>query len=260
MNFFKRDDIYTMFFFNIQSVTEYGNIEDFEKQDPNKNETWVRLAKKRYADEIEKGVSLNEIYLDKACYLPEFSKIIHISYCTAERGSTDENIGRKLKSIKGDSELELIKNFIDVLNEQHVIGNESIPKFIPTLTGHNVISHDIPLLIKRILKYRKELKDDLNYVIPLPIRHYLDAKPWDSNVLDTVLAWKFNGGEFISLNLVCDFLGLKKSEQLLPKEEINDLYWSKINTDKENVKKLIRLQSANFTNVAFQIVKELRVL
>jgi hypothetical protein len=249
-----------MFFFNIQSVTEYGDITTFEKEDPEKYATWLRMANKRYKDELESGATLNDMYLDKACYLPEFSKIIHISYCTAERGDTDANIDRKLKSLKGENELDLIKNFINVLNEQHVIGNESKPRYVPILTGHNITAHDIPLFVKRMLKYRAELKEDMEYVIPLPIRHYLDAKPWDSNVLDTVLAWKFNGGEFISLNLVCDFLGLKKTEQLLPKEEINRLYWSDIEDDEGSIKQKIRLQSANFTNVAFQIIKELRVL
>lgn len=261
MNLFKRNDIYNMIFFNIQSVTEYGDIDIFKEKEPEKFETWKRMAIKRYdvIDGVEHSI-LNKLYLEKACYLPEFSKIIHISYALPERGETDDAISRKLTSVKGETELDLIKNFINVLNEQHVIGNETKPKYIPILCGHNIVGHDIPLFIKRMLVYRNELIEEFGYVIPLPIRHYLDCKPWDSNVLDTVLAWKFNGGEFISLNLVSEFLGLKKTEQLLPKEEINMIHWSDIEDDEGSTKTKIRMQSANFTNVAFQLVKELRVL
>lgn len=257
MNFFKREDIYKMLFFNIQSVTEYTSLDEFEKNDNQNYQNWVTYSNKKYINELQTKPA-EVVYLENACFHPEFSKIVHISYGYAERGETDDLIGRKLKTING-SEYDIIKSFTNVLNEQYVIGNESIPRYIPILTGHNVIGHDIPLLIKRLLKYREQLKNELKFVIPLPIRHYLDSKPWDSNVMDTVNAWKFNGNDYVSLNIISDFLGLKKSENLMTKTDLNYFYWNNIN-EPDEVNKKLKMQSANYTNLAFQLVKELRVL
>lgn len=258
MNIFNRTSIYYTIFFNIQSVTEYGSIEEFEKKEPEKYNTWVQMAKKRYDNEFPEDANLykstlNRLYLEKACFLPEFSKIITINYATVK--SEDGKLKRIIKKINDENEIDLIKNFINVLNAAFSEGHNSTPKFIPNLCGHNIIGHDIPLFIKRILKYRDQLKlENEVHIIPPILKHHINCKPWESNVIDTVNMWKFNGTDFISLNLISDFINLKKTVKLLSIDEINKLYW----LNKENAIEEINLQSANFVNLAFQLVNELR--
>ena len=260
-NIFNKLEIYNTIFFNIQSVTEYNNLQSFEKAEPEKCATWKRMALKRYIDELGSGIELEELYLDKACFLPEFSKIVSICYATVENGE-DGNLKRKLDHINGN-EVEIITKFIEILNEKYANGHYSKPSYVPTMCGHNVIGHDIPLLVKRIIKHRNELKELFEVpLIPLIIKHYLGCKPWESNVIDTINAWKFNGGDFISLNLVAELADLKKSVTLESKEVINEKYW--LDFEGENSKqqrmKYINTQSANFTNVALQLANELRQL
>lgn len=264
MDIFNRAIIYNTIFFNIQSVTEYGDIDEFEKAEPDKYNTWVRMAEKRYKDEIPSDANLykstlNRFYLEKACFLPEFSKIVSICYATpkVENGELKRNI----KRIIGDNESDIIIQFMNVLNEEYSIGHNERPPYIPILCGHNIIGHDIPLLVKRIIKYREPLKTTgALHIIPPILKHYLNAKPWDSNVIDTVNSWKFNGTDFISLNLVSDFMNLKKNTILLSKEDINKLYWSGIEDDKGSIMEQINLQSANFVNISIQLINELRQL
>ena len=79
-------------------------------------------------------------------------------------------------------------------------------------------------------------------------------------MLDTINVWKFNGTDFISLNLVADLMDLKKTVRLLPKDEINKMYWTSIEDDSGSTMKEIVMQSMNFTNVTFQLVREIRKL
>ena len=263
MDIFNTTEIYNTIFFNIQSVTEYGSIDDFKKEEPEKFNTWLRMAKKRYKewfvdDKIEPK-DLNTLYLEKAFFLPEFSKIVAISYATL----TIDNNGkqkRNIEIVRKETEIELIKEFCATLQMAFSITHNA--KQPPhTLCGHNIIGHDIPLFVKRIIKHREELKgDDVVNVIPKLMKLYLNAKPWDSNVLDTINVWKFNGSEFISLNLVAEHMGLKKHIRLLSKEDINKLYWTSIEDDSGSMMEEINKQSANFTNVTLQLVNELRQL
>lgn len=255
MNIFNKDVIYNTIFFNIQSVTEYGDINDFEKDDPEKYDTWKRMAEKRYASQLSGGEYLQTLYLDKACFLPEFSKIVAITYATF---GTNENgkLVRDLKKIVGKTEFDLINEFCAMLDVSYSVTHQARQNPY-NLCGHNIIGHDLPLLIKRIIKYRKEFGNKL-HKMPQLLKHYLNAKPWDSNVIDTLNIWKFNGTDFISLNLVADFMGLKKNVLLLSKDDINKIYWAGIDDDKGSTMEEIELQSKNYTGVITQLVVELR--
>ena len=259
MNIFDRINpiIKNTIFFNIQSVTEYGDIKDFKEADPEKYQTWKRMAEKRYAKDIEEGVSLQTLYIEKACFLPEFSKIVAITYAVL---SVDDNgnLKRNLEKMVGETEVELINEFCTLLDMSYSATHNA--KQAPyNLCGHNIIGHDIPLLIKRIIKHRDYFKNK-EHIIPQLLKHYVNAKPWDSNVIDTINIWKFNGSDFISLNLVAEFIGLKKNVKLLSKDDINKLYWTGIEDDEGSTMKEIELQSKNFTNVALQLINTLRQL
>jgi hypothetical protein len=267
MNIFDRINpiIKNTIFFNVQSVTEYGDIKDFEKEEPEKYQTWLRMAKKRYKEEFARIDDdgnrayriKNDLYLEKACFIPEFSKIVAITYAMLK---TDDNgkLVRDLEKIVGETEFELLNEFCTMLDVAYS-ATHSAKQAMYNLCGHNIISHDIPLLTKRIVKHRDSFEDK-THKIPQLLKHYLNAKPWDSNVIDTINVWKFNGSDYISLNLIAEHMGLKKTVRLMEKGEINKLYWTGIEDDEGSTMKEIELQSKNFTNVALQLVNTLRQL
>ena len=257
MNIFNRDIINNTIFFNIQSVTEYGDIENFEKEDSEKYDTWRNMAEKRYEHQLAGGEFLDTLYLDKACFLPEFSKIVAITYATFKTDKNGKTV-RDLENIIGETEFDLINEFCAMLDMSYSVTHNARQSPY-NLCGHNIIGHDLPLLVKRIIKYRKDFGDKL-HKMPQLLKHYLNAKPWDSNVIDTLNIWKFNGTDFISLNLVADFMKLRKIVKLASKDEINKIYWAGIDDDKGSTLKEIILQSQNYTGVVTQLVNELRVM
>lgn len=261
MDTFSRYNVEDTIFFNIQSVTEYGDIKEFESSEPEKYQTWLQMAKKRYANEFHEddrshNDTLNRLYLEKACFLPEFSKIVAISYGKPEM--SEGKLNRNLRILKDEEETDLIINFMNFLNQEYSDGHNSSPKNIPMLCGHNITGHDIPLLVKRIIKYHEPfLSLGAVHVVPPIIKDYLKAKPWDSNILDTTNAWKFNGSDFISMQLISDFMGLKYTERLMQIEDINKFYWSGIEEEKDSTLETIRNQSVNYVNLAIQLVYKL---
>ena len=211
------------------------------------------MAKKRYSKEIEEGISLNELYLNKACFLPEFSKIVAITYLTV-----DSDGKKELKKIDGSNEIELLYQFCMLLDDRFNSYVNNRNAF--TLAGHNIIGHDIPLLIKRIIKHKDVLGQERSSVVPMVLKNYIKAKPWDSNVIDTMNMWKFNGTDYISLELISKYLGFKYKTQLLSKEDLNHLYWDFIEDEPETTMTKMNRQSGTFTNLAYQLVDTLRKL
>ena len=262
MDTFNRTNVYDTVFFNALSVTEYKDTETFEKAEPEKFQIWESMAKKRYKDKFEAWQDINEtyrqfidkLYLNKACFLPEFSKIVAITYATAKADSTGKGIIKDIKKIEGDSEVELLYLFCTVLDMKYDEDRSTV------LCGHNISTNDIPLLVKRIIKYRGALAQERPHVVPQLIKNYLKGKPWDSHILDTVNMWKFNGTDFITLNLISEFMGLKKKIKLLDKDVLNHYYWENIEKNPKETLTTITRQSGSFTNIAFQLVDTLRQL
>jgi hypothetical protein len=62
------------------------------------------------------------------------------------------------------------------------------------------------------------------------------------------------------LMLISDFLGLKKTVDLLPLDEVSKQYWEMVGTDEEKALEFISLQSATQTNLVIQLMNRLRQL
>jgi hypothetical protein len=148
----------------------------------------------------------NHIYEDNAIQHPEFSKIVAITYATAysEKGE----LKRQLKRIANDNEIVVIEQFMYVLDEISRDDSKSSPQIFSILCGHNIISYDIPLLMKRYMVNKKEFQT-VKY-LPYLLKRVFNVKPWESGIIDTVNVWKFNGFDYSPLMLIAEFLGLKK--------------------------------------------------
>lgn len=252
---FNAQSIYEMLFFNIKSVLIYPTFEKLETENKIMFEHWQCLAKTKYSDDIIYKKHTNQkIYEQHAPYYPEFSRIIAITYATVyvENGT----LKRYMKKIVNEDEYIVLTTFLEELYQLSSNATKSTPQFFPILCGHNIISYDIPHLVKKIIQN----KDRFEKGVPLILKRSLGIKPWESGIIDTVNVWKFNSNDNMSLMLVSDFLGLKKTVDLLPLDEVSKQYWEIVNKDNEKALEFVSLQSATQTNLVIQLMNGLRQL
>lgn len=258
---FNASAIYQMLFFNIKSVLIYPTLDELKDKNKSMFECWKYLSEikfgVKYQDSSvlsdEQRNELNNVYLDNASNYPEFSKIVAITY--ASTYSENGEFKRRVNRIGNEDECLILAEFIDVLN---ILSQDDSKKEYPILCGHNIIGHDIPFLIKRLLVYRD--RPEIGKKIPAILKNSLNIKPWESGVLDTAIVWKFNGHDNVSLMTIAEHLGLKKTVDLLPHNKLSEYYWKNIESNPVETMKFIQLQSATQVNLVIQLIYELRQL
>ena len=260
---FNRLGILDMLFFNCKAVLEYPTLEDLQEKNPALYQRWMYIAKTKFTENDLNDVEYQEQkYKETAIHYPEFSRIVTITY--ASLYMKDGKMNRYFKKISNENEYLVLANFIDVLYQLSSEGVKSSPPYFPTLCGHNIINYDIPLLIKRTLKHKAEFEaartdqNSTQQLIPFILKNCLSAKPWEGRVVDTVNVWKFNGNDYTPLMLIADYLGLKKTVDLLPLHELSRYYWDNVSEKPEDTLEAVSLQSATQTNLVIQLMNELR--
>lgn len=256
-------NIYETLFFNIKSVLAYKDIFEFQKNEPELFKQWELIATTKY--KVSQGVYTDEAYMlmlhdkyvEKGIYYPEFSKIVAITYATVY--AQDGKLNRHFKKIVNEDEFTVLKTFHEVLDILSKDGVQSSPPYFPTLCGHNIINNDIPLFLKRLIKYRNEF-DNKENLIPYILKNHLKSKPWDANIVDTINLWKFNGMTNTPLAMIGDFLNLKRTTDLVEMKDLSDYYWENIEKSPKETLEYFALQSATQTNIVIQLLNELRVL
>lgn len=253
---FNGQSIYETLFINIKSVLIYPTLEKLKEQNKSLHDRWIDLAKTKYNESGVHEILSQEMYENKGIYYPEFTKIVAITYATLylEKGT----IKRFFKKIVDNNEEIVIETFMDVLHQISSEGIQSNPQYFPTLCGYNIIANDIPLLVKRFLIHKNKFKT--NQKLPFILKRVLDIKPWESGVLDVLNVWKFNGFMNSNLMLMSDYMGLKKTTDLLSPIELSKYYWNNIEENPEETLELFALQSATQTNLVIQLMNELRQL
>lgn len=255
-NIFNKAVIYDLFFFNVKSVLLFPNYKLLCLTDKQLSLDWKFLAETKFNQKInDDDITINEIYLKHAPNYSEFTKIVAITYATLQ--VEDGKLKRYLKSIVDIDEIVVINKFMDKLYQLSSAGVASTPTYFPILCGHDIISDDIPLLIKKIISYRNVID---NRGIPYILKNALNIKPWESGVIDTSNIWNFNGYRKMSLRSIANFLKLKSNVDLLDLKELSQEYWKLSETNENAALKLISLQSATQTNYVIQLVNELRAL
>jgi hypothetical protein len=251
---FHPERIHEMLFFNVKPVLIHPTLERLEKENKPMFDRWNYLANKKYNANIVDSSYQQAIYEKNAVYYPEFSKAVAITYATIYM----ENGVRKryLKKISNDDEFIVLQSFMDELYQLSSNGIQSSPQYFPILCGHNIISHDIPFLVKKHILYR----DKFDKKIPLILKRSLGIKPWESGIIDVVNVWKFNGFDNMPLMLIGDFLGLKKTVDLLPLGDVSKQYWELAATVMEKALEFVSLQSATQTNMVLQLMNTLSQL
>jgi len=252
---FNPQGIYEMLFFNSKTVLLYPKIDQLEKENKALYERWLYQAKKfTIESDRDDAEYMQETYKQNAIKYPEFSRVVAITY--AKVYSEGGTLKRYMKKVRDEDELVVLKTFLEELYKISTEAVQSTPNFFPILCGHNILNHDIPLLIKKCVQY----KDQLEKGIPLILKRSLGIKPWESGVIDTVDVWKFNGYDRMPLMLIADYLGLKKTVDLLPLDEVSQKYWEMVGDDAEKALEFVSLQSATQTNLVIQLINGLRQL
>lgn len=248
---FNRASIYELMFFNLKSVLIYPTLDELKEKNPLMFERWKYLSETKFSDLTISDVT----YEQKAIYYPEYTRIVAITY--ASLYTENGQLKRFFKKIVNEDEYTVIATFMDVLHQLSSEAKKSTPNFFPVFCGHNITNFDIPLLIKRFLIYRDKFEDKR---LPLILKRVLNTKPWESDIIDTVNVWKFNGNNYTPLLLIADYLGLKRTVELEALPDVSRAYWKTVKDNPEKALDDISLQSATQTNLVIQLINELSQL
>jgi DNA polymerase elongation subunit (family B) len=167
-----------------------------------------------FLDKISKTVpedmSNEEIYRKKAGILAEFGRVVCISTAFFYENDNRQLV-LKMKSIYGNDEVEILRNFTDLCNKMHQLHRSF------QFGGHNIKEFDIPYICRRLL---------ING-LPLPESLQLhDKKPWEVKMFDTLNWWKFGDNKnYVSLHLLANVLGIPTSKSDIDGSMVQDVYY-----------------------------------
>lgn len=196
-----------LFLIDIETVPQVSNINELPDE-----------SRKLFFDKISKTMPESfdeeEMYLKKAGILAEFGKVICISAGFFYRDKADR-ICLKIKSIFGDDEKSILKQFIDIADKFFHHKNRF------QFAGHNIREFDVPFLCRRMV---------INQ-IPLPsYMHLHGAKPWETHMTDTLQWWKFGDHKnYISLHLLASILGVPTSKDDIDGSMVQHVYYKENN-------------------------------
>jgi len=196
-----------LLFFDLETV-------GIEKDLPTLRENRPELARlfdsyldwfiKKYPE--QEGNSPEEIFVNKAALVSEFSKIIVASFSFI---APDGNI--HTQTFAEDDEKVLLLQVRDLLNK--------VEKLDFYLCGHNIKFFDIPTLGKRFLT---------NGILPPKILPSYETKPWEIKAVDTKEVWQFgNNFGISSLDLMCVSMGIESPKTgEVSGNLVHDTYWN----------------------------------
>jgi predicted PolB exonuclease-like 3'-5' exonuclease len=181
------------------------------------SDRWKKLWNQK-ASRLAKNDETPEELYPRAGIYAEFGKIICIS--VGYLVNTADVRQFRVKSFYGDNELDILKDFCDLLAQNYF----SKTHF---LCAHNGKEFDFPYLCRRILANAIEMPEVLDLA---------GKKPWDIQHLDTMQLWKFGDFKsYTSLDLLAAVFDLPTPKDDLDGSMINDAYYQQ--NDLERIKK-----------------------
>lgn len=197
--------------FDIETVGEYENFEQFEENDKRGSDLFYsKYIKLKWYDKYD---SVDAAYIDNAGIISTYGKIVCISF-----GFTSNNGEKKIKSIIDGDEKSIVKYFNEVLKKAET-------KNI-NLSGFRIRHFDIPWLLHKLHKYDIE---------PSNIIYTYDKKPWEMRITDLSEDWKGSFAWFYSFDEVCYELNVKSPKVKTNGSLVHSIYWNEgdINRIKE---------------------------
>jgi len=156
--------------------------------------------------------STPELQYEKAGIYAEFSKVVCIGLGFISEGKF------RTKAIAGESELEILKGFVTILNQHFNTSNHF-------LCAHNGKEFDYPFLCRRLL---------VNKITLPKILQIQGFKPWEVKHLDTMEMWRFGDiKNFTSLNLLAHLFNIPS-----PKDDIDGSQIAKVFYEEKNINRI----------------------
>lgn len=147
--------------------------------------------------------TVNDIYIREAGLYPEFSVVLCISF-----GLFDEKFKITVDTLaEEDDEKQILEDFIKVLNHFKDLN----------LFGYNITEFDIPFLLKRMWL------NGITSGYP-PQLQLQGAKPWTIKHVDHMVEYKGLSWMPITLDLMCEILGIPTSKDEFSNADFTTLY------------------------------------
>lgn len=199
--------LHKILFLDIETVGISSNYDNLKKDYPELSyqfENYIDWFQKRFPEDT--GKPIEEIFVNRAALVPEFSKIVCVSV-----GFVDPKGEIKKQTFFNSNETQLLTDVNTLLNRVDKLG------FI--LCGHNLKNFDIPVLAKRML---------INGILPSSILPSYDTKPWEIKAIDTKEIWQYGQfGAISSLELMCISLGVESSKNMeVTGNKVHNSFWN----------------------------------
>lgn len=191
------------FYFDIETTSKYSSFFDYKLNDDRGAELFRKRYEKYKSFDKSWDKEINDAYIEKSPLLPEFGKIICISF-----GLFDKDV-KKIFSIVDDDEKRLLIKFTQVIIK--ACKNRY-------LCGFNIKAFDIPYIIKKLYKY--------NIDIPICF-NFLDRKPWEILVKDIYEIWKGTGNMTASLDEITYDLDINSPKMIMSGNDVHEYYWER---------------------------------
>lgn len=206
-----------LFFFDIETATEYKNFNTFLESD----ERGANLFKSKYERTSLSGKdeTVEESYINNAGIVSTYGRIVCISF-----GYIDNTGEYRISSYYGDNEKEIVKSFNNLLKK---IETKNF-----NLCGYRINYFDIPWILHKLHKYE---------IDPANIIYTYDKKPWDMRIVDLADDWKQKFAWTFSFDEMCYELGVKSPKDKIDGSMVNEYYHNgKIELVKEYCEKDVR--------------------
>ncbi len=197
-------------FIDIETVSAE---ESFSNLKPRMQKLWERKAQFLKND---KGISIDEMYFDRAAIYAEFGKIIVVGVGFFY-WDDQNNLCLKVKTIIGDTEKQLLEELKKLLDERFKSKDLA-------LCAHNGKEFDFPYLCRRMLINEIKLPKALDFS---------GKKPWEVPHYDTLEMWKFGDKkQFTSLEMLATLFDIQSSKTDMSGEEVNTTFYNEKNLKK----------------------------
>jgi 3'-5' exonuclease len=189
-----------LFFFDIETVSEYKDFETFKENDEKGSSLFLKKFNKMNWN--EKYEDVNEAYIENAGIISTYGKIVCISF-----GYTDNNGMKQIRSFYGDDEKDIVESFNNLLSK--------IEQKNFNLSGFRILHFDIPWILHKLHKYG---------IKPNNMIYMYDKKPWDMRITDMSDDWKGKFAWAFSFDELCYELNVKSPKDKMDGSEVSKKY------------------------------------
>lgn len=219
------------FYFDIETTSKFPSFFDFGMDDPRGRDLFVKKYDSMKKFESDWNRPIEDVYIDKAPLLPEYGKIICMSF-----GMFTDSGEKKIMTIIEKDEKSTLEKMVKILNRANATKRY--------LCGFNIKYFDLPFIIKKLYKYDIEIPNSLNFI---------GVKPWEIFINDIYDIWKGLGRNGATLDEVTYELDIPSPKSIMNGEDVYNYYWEKRDT------KSISQHCENDVEAIIQIAEKLKL-